>query len=343
MTRNRRNSDGPYAESAKQALVLGAPTLDSMLNQFYLSAQKESYDSIGNPKLYAGMAPEHHDLNTVFCLETMDTGISPSVRMVQVYKKEGYLSFLVEPQDRARGICIVMFSDEKSHVRCNLRFLPFSTIADIAQTQKDPTDLLSVVIPKSDVIKLNITLTASNVGEVLYSTHKTEVNVEATTEDEVVALERTLEFNAAGIIAHYCGEMIKVEPSEPFTKRQLTGLYRVNMVAGDPSWFSRNWRKLVLSIACLGSITAVASTAGSALGVLVVAEFASWGQFLVAVSGPTSGLLRNIVGLAGPYQPSTKYGQLQPPVRQGQQYQAWINDQEYRIQITDTKFVGDYE
>ncbi|MCY4045410.1 MAG: hypothetical protein OXE99_10045 [Cellvibrionales bacterium] len=267
MTRHRFKNDGPYAQSAKPAMVFGEPTLSDITNNVYLTTQKETYESDGTPILHSGNDIEHEDLNTVYQLNTGDKSITPTVRQVQVVKKNEYHSFLNEFTPGGRGVIIIMIMQQGDAVRCNMRILPFSTFANILQNEGSANEPTIIEIPKSDVIKLNITLTASNVGEVLYSTHKTQVNLEETTENESVEIARTLEFKGAKLAAHYFSQMLTVLPSSGVKNSgKNSSSYKVSLANSD-SWVGSFWdwipdrltgKNIVSGISAMGSAIAIA-------------------------------------------------------------------------------------
>ncbi|MEL6864872.1 MAG: hypothetical protein AAFP19_10645 [Bacteroidota bacterium] len=215
MANRQRNKDGDFARTFKPAKVLTATTIDQIVSQVYVRELKEDYDNQDNQMLYANQ--EAHEsigvegLKSIYILETASPLLKPNIRKVKVKRKEDYSqhSYLVEAESNTRGLTVVMLKEvpKDKQIYCNIRVMPFSNIKDLLA--KSNEEVLEIELPRTNIIKLNITLTTSMTGEILYKTHKTEVMLENTTEAQVVYIKQNLEFTGARIVAHLLHTIIQ--------------------------------------------------------------------------------------------------------------------------------------
>ncbi len=244
-----------YANTFKPAKVFGLPSTAEMLNRVFLKENKETYDEQGNQLFYSNLghlgATDNPDAISVFTLQIADPNITPHIRNVVVKGKEDFQnnSFLIEPRLGSPGIAIIMMKEIEvsNQIYCNVRILPFSRVKDVIVDTK--SELLTVNIPLNNVVKLNVTLTPSNAGEPLYQTHKTEVILENTTEDQVVTLKNNLEFSGANLVANFASLVISITPNfESNTEVQSNAAFDLNF---DPAT-----KRKILGLALIFSISA---------------------------------------------------------------------------------------
>ncbi len=198
-----------YYNVTKPAKILNLPSLKELNDNIYLSrTQDNEYFSI--------KTPANNTDRAVFTVGTSDINIQPMVRKVNCVKGKrslNYQSFVMEPKDKAMGIVVIMIKlEDQQAFLCNVRILPLSTLSDIAEPETD-SQLLTVNLEKSKcVLKTDITITASNTGEALFSVHDVDVNgiSDLVTPDEIVELKRELEFQGARLIAHYFQEVLEI-------------------------------------------------------------------------------------------------------------------------------------
>lgn len=295
-SRNRNNNDGPYAMTFKPAKVLGYPTIDTLENDIYLSEQKEDYDSNGNQMFYENVHGTQQsnevDLKSIYTLQTSDPDVNPTVRAVAVKSKSTYSNcFLVEEKLNARGVYLVMLKEEsEAQVFCNVRMLPYDTVSDLISDTQGP--IVEIVLPKKNIAKLNITLEASSTGEVLYRTHKTEVNFESLTEDQIIEIKRNLEFKAAQFVASYCSQYVDIQPSSNSNaKNSKTANFALSVGAFS---IGPKLKKALLWAGLTATAVAVAGSVGILAGVTII------GAPVLAVVAGTGGILRNTVALGAP-------------------------------------------
>jgi hypothetical protein len=150
----------------------------------------------------------------------------------------GYQSFVIEPKDKSTGITVIMIKlEEQQTFFCNVRILPLSTLSDIAVPEAD-SRLLTVNLEKSNcILKMDLTITTSNMGEALFSVHDVDVNAIAdlVTTSEIVELKRELEFQGSKLIAHYFQEIFSIVLNDnPSNSGQLS-VMSDNYIANLPS------------------------------------------------------------------------------------------------------------
>ncbi|MBK1897325.1 hypothetical protein [Chryseobacterium paridis] len=198
-----------YSIEAKPAKVLNLRTLRELNESLYLTRTDDN-------AYFSVKKTENNGDRDVFGLQTSNVTIQPTVRPVISMKGKrtnNYQSFVVEPKDRATGIAVIMVKlEENQTFFCNVRILPLSTLSDIAEPEID-SKLLTINLEKSKcVLKTDITITASNTGEALYSVHDVDVNAIANlvTPEEIIELKRELEFQGSKLMAHYFQEILDI-------------------------------------------------------------------------------------------------------------------------------------
>lgn len=302
MTRNGRSVSTSYAEQFKPAQILGAQTLNEFANNSYLQERKEGYDAAGMPILYSSNSPTEPDLNSLYRLDTLQVNVQPVIRPVEVSGKTDFQSFLIELQDNCTGLTLVMLQESDGAVFCNVRLLPFSTLEQLLNPTASKSGLLKIKLPVHNIIKLNVTLKASNVGEVLYQTHKTDITLDDLSDDDRLKLKARLELNAAKSIAHYVSQMLTPTPP-PQTVSDLSAKSRQTQTAQTPL----AQRLQVTSFSCvitsciktvvLGA-TLVATTAGAVLSGIGIATTSPMFSLSGTVLSALGGIGRNLVGLS---------------------------------------------
>ncbi|ASK30004.1 hypothetical protein CEY12_07730 [Chryseobacterium sp. T16E-39] len=198
-----------YSIEPKPAKVLNLRTLRQINESLYLTRTDDN-------AYFSVKKTENNSDRDVFGLQTSNVSIQPTIRPVISTKGKrtnNYQSFVVEPKDKSTGIVVIMIKlEENQTFFCNVRTLPLSTLADIAEPEMD-TKLLTINLEKSKcVLKTDITITASNTGEALYSVHDVDVNAIANlvTPEEIIELKRELEFQGSKLIAHYFQEILDI-------------------------------------------------------------------------------------------------------------------------------------
>ncbi len=227
------NNTTTYADNFKPAKLFGVPPLSYLTNSIYLSKTQEDYNLSGTHMSEVDANP-HSDQDEVqseffYSLETANTSIAPTVRPVEVKGKLDFTQcFLIEPTLNSTGVAVVMIKEFKNTVYCNIRVLPYSKVGEITSTSKGSSKLV-VNFPKTDIVKLNVTLVPSNTGEGLYKTHKTEVQLENITPDTQVGLTRELEFEVAKFASQICASMLEIVPDkESKVSSEFTSHYVVS-------------------------------------------------------------------------------------------------------------------
>lgn len=203
-----------YSDEIKPAQILNITPLEELTDRIYLSKDNDY-------AYFSSKKPENNTTRSVFTLETSDINTQPTIRGVNCINKNkkyaSYVSFVIETKEKSKGIVIVLLKlDEAKTFYCNCRILPFNTLNDIAEREFD-SKLLTVNLERADaIVKTDITITPSNTGEALYSTHDVDVNSlsELITDGEMTDLRRELEFQGAQLIAHFCQEMLEIVLSE---------------------------------------------------------------------------------------------------------------------------------
>lgn len=198
-----------YSSETKPAKILNLPSLKELNDSIYLSRNQDNV-------YFSTKIPANNSDRAVFSLGTSDINIQPIVRQVTCTRGKrpyNYQSFVIEPKDKATGIAIIMIKlEEHQTFLCNVRILPLNTLSEIADPEAE-SKLLTVNLEKSKcVLKTDITITASNTGEALYSVHDVDVNAvsDLITPDEIVELKRELEFQGSKLIAHYFQEVLEI-------------------------------------------------------------------------------------------------------------------------------------
>ncbi|ASW73005.1 hypothetical protein IQ37_09955 [Chryseobacterium piperi] len=211
-----------YSIEPKPAKILNLRSLTELNESLYLSRNSDN-------AYFSVKKTDNNNDRDVFNMQTSNVSIQPIVRPVISTKGKrtnNYQSFVIEPKDKATGIAVIMIKlEENQTFFCNVRILPLSTLADIAEPEMD-SKLLTINLEKSKcVLKTDITITASNTGEALYSVHDVDVNAisNLVTPDEIVALKRELEFQGSKLIAHYFQEILEIILNEnpPVHGKQL--------------------------------------------------------------------------------------------------------------------------
>ncbi|MEY8760531.1 hypothetical protein [Chryseobacterium tongliaoense] len=203
-----------YSNELKPAQILNLRSLQELNESFYLLRESDT-------AYFSMKKPENNINRAVFTLETSSINIQPTVRLVSCVNKNkkygSYQSFVVEPKDKSTGITVVMMKlDDPKTFYCNVRILPLNTLNDVADKEAD-SKILTVNLEKANVIlKTDITISPSNAGEAMYSTHDVDVNgiSDLVTQSEITELKRELEFQGAKLIAHYCQEILSVIVNE---------------------------------------------------------------------------------------------------------------------------------
>lgn len=298
MIRNGKVTATSYAEQFKPALILGAQTLSDLANNSYLQEKKEGYDSTGMPILYANDTPAEPNLNSLYRFDTLQTNVKPSVRQVEVSGKTDFTTFLIELQDGSTGLNLVMLQESNGMVFCNLRLLPFSSLSQLINTTgSSGPGLLRIKLPTANIIKLNITLKASNVGEILYQTHKTEIALDDLSDEDNLKLKAKLELEAAKTAAHYVSQMVALTSPDPATdnsnksKLQVAAIPKV--AALTLFALPDITKKLVLGCTLVAtSVGAIVST----IGILTASPLAALSGTVLSSLGAFG---RNVVGLSG--------------------------------------------
>lgn len=247
-----------YSDQFKPSLILGIPPLSLLMNSVYLTKYQEDYHHNGSHM--SQVSPDVHSNDEViesgffYELQTANNENSPTIRPVKVNGGKQYTgSFLIEPNLGARGVAIVMYKevlvDKVTQVYCNVRVLPYSTTGDIISSN-GKSSILVVDLPKNDIVKLNITLTPSNTGEILYKTHKTKVSLTHINPDDKNALTRELEFELAKMTAHIMGSILDVVPhSKTLPPSEFTSDYQITFPAPGNSVL----KKSLLGVALIGN------------------------------------------------------------------------------------------
>ncbi len=215
-----KSTNDNYADSFKPVVVFNLPSTDEMLNRTFLREDMEAYDEQNNQMMYSNLgylgATTNPDAMSLYTFEVSDPTVTPNVRQVVVKGKEDYQnnSYVLEPQIGARGIIVLMMKkmDSLDQVFCNVRILPYTQFNDIVTDTSGP--LVTVSIPRSNVVKLNVTLMSTSVGELVYRTHKTEVEIDNLTDADVVNLKNELEFKTAEYIAQFATLVLSPEATE---------------------------------------------------------------------------------------------------------------------------------
>lgn len=199
-----------YSNEQKPAKILNLRTLKEINESLYLTKNNDMV-------YFSVKKPENNSDRVIFALSTSDVNIEPLIRQVICTNKgkryNNYQSFVVEPKDKSTGIAVIMIKlEENQAFFCNVRILPLNTLSEIAEPETD-SRLLTVNLERSKcILKTDITITASNTGEALYSTHDVDVHAisDLVTQSEMVELKRELEFQGTKLIAHYFQEILEI-------------------------------------------------------------------------------------------------------------------------------------
>lgn len=229
-----------YADQFKPALLFGIPRLSNITSNIYLSKNLEQYAGNNSHMAQVSSTGKSNDKEGTsgfyYALETANPAVCPTVRPVSVIgKKEFTNCFLIEPALGATGITVLMFAESQANgineIYCNLRVLPYSTFMEVLDSkQSTSTAVPGINIPKTDVIKLNVTLTPSDTGEALYRTNSCEVNLETTGENDKIALAREFEFELAKFVAQICSSMLHIAPAKSSDKmKAFTSNYHMKL------------------------------------------------------------------------------------------------------------------
>lgn len=271
-SKKQKNNEGSYAKSFKPSIVYGMPTSAEMANQVFLAEQEEVYDSNQNQMQYSSLGYDetsgNPDAMSIFVLKTKDTGVQPNLRPVTVRGKSDFThSFLIEAAPNTIGVSILLLKqvDNENEIYCNVRYLPYSTLSDI--TTDTAGDIIQVTLPDTNIVKLNVTLKPTTTGEVLFRTHKTEVDLENTTNEEVIRLKGYLEIDGANTVAFLASQILETE-SDPNNSQA----YTISLSAEDlalPDWITKErvlTGALIVGVVITGSSLAVAIASGNVAG-----------------------------------------------------------------------------
>jgi hypothetical protein len=203
-----------YSNEFKPAKILNLRSLKELNESLYLTRNTDNV-------YFSVKKPENNSDRAVFGLGTSSINIQPLVRQVICTNKgkryNNYQSFVIEPKNKSTGIAVIMIKLEEHHTFfCNIRILPLNTLSDIAEPEAD-SKFLTVNLERSKcILKTDITITASNTGEALYSVHDVDVNAisDLVTPNEIVELKRELEFQGSKLIAHYFQEILDIIVNE---------------------------------------------------------------------------------------------------------------------------------
>lgn len=250
----------PYSDQFKPAILYGVSPLNELLKNTYLTRVPEEYNVNGHHM--SAVSPDEqsnagqHGLSSFFFrLNTNDNGVSSIVRPVEIKGKLNYSNcFVIEQNPGAVGLAVVMLqdfkSDKQNNVYCNIRYLPFTQFKDILSNGLG-TSFPLVEIPSHDVIKLNITLTASNTGELLFRTFKTQVNADGISPENKLKLVKELEFSLANSIAQVCISLLTLKPGEEEQKKKYSSNYSVLM----PSIGEKSLKEIILGVCLIGNLS----------------------------------------------------------------------------------------
>jgi hypothetical protein len=210
-------SDGSYASSFKAAKVRGGPTLQELRNQFYISQHKEVIHPKGWPQYMGdvhelnetGFSTDEFDkMSDIFKLEPADPLGRMEFRQVKLVNsgQDGDLTFLVNSDIESRGLVTITIGpipDNDKQSKCNIRVLPFSKYSELLQPPYHGDKYPRLLLPKDNIIKLDVTLEYTDLGEVRYRTRGTEVTVENMDDEQKMALKRILEYEGAEMVSSF--------------------------------------------------------------------------------------------------------------------------------------------
>lgn len=260
-------SDGSYASSFKPAKVLGGPTLQELRNQFYISQHKEAIHPKGWPQYMgdvhelneAGFSKDEFDkMSDIFKLETADPLGRMEVRRVKLVNsgQDGDLTFLVNSDIESRGLVTITIGpipDNDKQSKCNIRILPFSKYSELLQPPYHGDKYPRLLLPKDNIVKLDVTLEYTDLGEVRYRTRGTEVTMENMDDEQKMALKRNLEYDGAEIAAKIIGMLNSAMPPSSLNNEG-------SIKAFDIPWWLRD---AGLIMAAMGTVS---------IGVVAIAE-----------------------------------------------------------------------
>ncbi len=301
-----------FSNTFKPAILFGTPTLDQLSNQIFVKENKEAFDKNNHQLTYSNLPydtiPDVPDAMSVYTLETSKLGVRPNIRCVSVRGKKEYThSYLFEAETNDRGLAVIMLKENNAdnQIYCNVRILPYSTLTQVLVNTSG--EQMEINIPKSNIVKLNVTLKPSTTGEVLYRTHKTEVDLQNTSEAEADQIRQNLELNGAKYVAYYAS-MITTPQANP--NEGKTGLSQAYSLAlGDPADFIK---KLLLFLSMASTLTALSIASvrygqyrndlNNDVAPENVRAFTPGWTFAIAFFAALGGLLRGGAGLIGAFQ-----------------------------------------
>lgn len=239
-----------YSSDLKPAKILNLPILEELANRIYLKKEDD----------YAYYSMKYQDSNAkrfVFSLATSSIGIEPTIRVVDVIKKNkkftDYESFAIESGTNASGIAVILIKeDSPKNFFCNIRLLPFSKLSDIADKDTN-SEVLTVDLSKAEtLLKMDITISPSNTGEAMFSTHDIDPGTISSliTQEQLLRLKKDLEFHGAKIAAHFCQEILNIVLSEKAndeSDRSLSDDYILNLP-------SQQLKDLLLAMSINGNV-----------------------------------------------------------------------------------------
>lgn len=223
-----------YSNEIKPAKILNLSSLQELNENIFLKRENDT-------AYFSMKKPENNVNRIVFTLETSDINIKPTVRNVNCISKNkkyaSYQSFVIEPKDKSTGVAVILMKlDDNKTFYCNVRILPLNALNDIVDKEAD-SKILTVNLEKANIVlKSDITISPSNTGEAMYSTHDVDVNgiSDLISNNEMVELKRELEFQGSKLIAHYCQEILDIVINENSTNNNTLPLFSEDYILQLP-------------------------------------------------------------------------------------------------------------
>lgn len=95
--------------------------------------------------------------------------------------QDGDTTFLVNSDIESRGLVIITLGDilvNENQSKCNIRILPFAKFKELLQPPRQGDKHVRLSLAFENIIKLDVTLEYTALGEVQYKLHRAEVEME---------------------------------------------------------------------------------------------------------------------------------------------------------------------
>ncbi|MDJ0826701.1 MAG: hypothetical protein QNJ16_14465 [Rhodobacter sp.] len=301
-----RSKTEDFAESFKPAIQLGHPDPAQWETNFFATQLPETRSKTGQHAVLLAGAPEADTPSQdVMLVATPVAGFQPTFRQVEVVDKSKYTAFAVEGGLTEPGVFVLLLQvgqakDGQAEAYVNSRFVPFATLPELTKGTGQ-SGLLQIELPRSGIVKLNVTIRPTPAGEPEFRTFKTEVLIDGLSAAQAQEIANRLNFKSSSLISVLGAEILAAMDLWPLPTADIA-----EMAVGLPQLQPRTKRIIALTLVAVGTVTGVTGglLAVAGLGSVVSGSVGAAGVLI----GGTGGILNIYVGLQQQNQ-----GALPPP------------------------------